>query len=176
MWTKENDDSQNKSKKFGISHGTICNETEVMFLTTFIGFVCHLLMSFKIKCTDSTFFLTSDGYFAEHQTISRHIQNDVIVALRQKVLFYSGCVVSAGWPHTEMQIYHEVAPQKEKHIITYQLHNQDLNLHLTVCTPLSTSAVRWGYCLMWQLSLVQKGNRTDPITKRPNCHNLENIH
>jgi len=48
---------------------------------------------------------------------------------------------------------------------TYQLHNQDLNLHPTVCTPLSTSGVRWGYCLMWQLSLDQIGNQTDPVTK-----------
>jgi len=41
--------------------------------------------------------------------IKRHIQNDVIVAQHQKVLFYNDCVVKAGWPHTEMQIYHEVA-------------------------------------------------------------------
>jgi hypothetical protein len=45
---------------------------------------------------------------------------------------------------------------------TYQLHNQDWNLHLTACIPLSTSEVQWEYCLMWQLSLGQTGNQTDP--------------
>lgn len=68
-------------------------------------------MSFKIKYTDSM--------FSSHQMyillyINRHIQNDVVVALHQKVLFYDDCVVKAGWPHTEMQIYDEVASWKEK--------------------------------------------------------------
>ena len=130
-------------------------------------------MSFKIKHTDSTF---SSYQMDILLYINRHIQNDMIVALHQKVPFYNDCVVKAGWPHTEMRIYHEVASWKEKHMITYQSHNQGLNLHPTACTPLSTSEVRWGYCLMWQLSLDQTGNQTDPIIKWPNCHTLENIH
>ena len=60
-------------------------------------------------------------------------------------------------------------------MITYQLHNQDWNLHLTICTPQSTSGVRWGYCLMWQLSLDQKGNQTGPVTQWWHCYIWEHI-
>lgn len=129
--------------------------------------------SSKIKYTDSTFSSHQMDIFAAHPKISRYFQNYAICSITSK-----GAILQ--WPcrtciHTEMQIYHEVASWKEKHTITYQLHNLDLNLHPTVCTPLSTSGVRWGYCLMWQLSLDRTGNRTDPVTKWPHCLSLQNI-